>query len=282
MSATLTDINLAFIQARCTEASFSRGQSYYASGAVQQRQRHANGIETRVAGSHMYRVTVRPSAQGLHAICTCPYDLGGDCKHIVATLLAWLHEPDSFRTANELQLALAARSHAELVQLLLEMSTVYPHLVDEFALLGGAATFDPETAVHEIFRDMDPRGGREIGIEEAVARMERVARQAGRLAKEGQGVLARQTYYALTRRCVHFCIAFGAQDFFPPNIPYDFTEAYLDLALEQRQEHAAAIEAEVDAMLQGDWAPEMLGIDELLYELLYFDDHLSDEEEEDD
>ncbi|MCB0092661.1 MAG: SWIM zinc finger family protein, partial [Caldilineaceae bacterium] len=91
MSATLTDINLAFIQARCTENSFSRGQSYYGGGAVQQRQRHANGIETRVAGSRMYWVTVRPSAQGLHAICTCPYDLGGDCKHIVATLLAWLH-----------------------------------------------------------------------------------------------------------------------------------------------------------------------------------------------
>ena len=52
------------------------------------------------------------------------------------------------------------------------------------------------------------------------------------------------------------------------NIPYDFAVAYRDLALDQLEEHADAIKAEVQDMLSGDWAPDMLGIDEPLMEIL--------------
>ncbi|MEZ4705679.1 MAG: SWIM zinc finger family protein [Caldilineaceae bacterium] len=264
----LTAIDAAYIQTRCNASSYSRGQSYYAGGAVQQRLRHKDGIEAHVAGSTNYRVIVRTRAGGLDAFCTCPYDHGGDCKHIVATLLAWLHEPQSFGAANELQLALAARKHAELVQLLLQISTAYPHLVDEFALLGDLTTFDPTAAVDEIFDALGPHGDFELSMDEAVTRMEHVARQAARLAQQGQGERARQTYYALTHRCVDFCESYGAHDIFPPNIPYDFAEAYRDLAYDQLDDHAAAIEAEVDTILGGKWAPELLGITDVLCELL--------------
>lgn len=278
----LAAIDATYIRSRCSESSYSRGQSYYAGGAVQQRQRHEDAIEAYVAGSANYRVIVRERAGGLDAFCTCPYDRGGDCKHIVATMLAWLHEPQSFGQSSELQLALAARGREELVQLLLRISAAYPHLVDEFALLGELTAFDPAAAVDEIFDALGPHGGFAISVEEAVARMEHVARQAVRLAQQGQGELARRTYYALTHRCVDFCESYGAHDIFPPNIPYDFAEAYRDLAYDQLDDHAAAIEAEVDTMLVGKWAPEMLGITDVLCELLYVDDELSDDEAEDD
>lgn len=100
-----------------------------------------------------------------------------------------------------------------------------------------------------------------------MARMETVARHAARLARQGQGDVARRAYYALTRRCVRFCEAYGAHDIFPLNIPYDFAVAYRDLALAQLEEHVEAIEAEVREMLRGDWAPEMLGIEEPLMEV---------------
>ncbi|MBC7250345.1 MAG: tetratricopeptide repeat protein [Anaerolineae bacterium] len=97
MNGGLDHLTEADIRARCTEASFERGWSYYTGGAVRQRTRLDDGIETRVAGTHIYRVTIREAPGRLVAFCTCPYDCGSDCKHIVATLLAWLHEPDSFR-----------------------------------------------------------------------------------------------------------------------------------------------------------------------------------------
>jgi hypothetical protein len=265
MSGNLTDLTEPDVSARCTEASLSRGRDYYTGGAVRQRMRTDDGLETRVAGTHTYRVTVRETPGGLLAYCTCPYDWGGDCKHIVATLLAWLHEPESFRAAADLRSALAARRKKELVDILADICAVYPHVVDEFGLLGKPEDFDPEAAVAEIFAAIEPPG--EISVEEAVARMEGVVRRAGRLAQQGQGELARRAYYFLTRRCVDFCEEYGADNIFPPNIPYDFAVAYRDLALDQLDEHANAIEKEVRRMLRGEWAPEMLGIEEPLTEV---------------
>jgi hypothetical protein len=227
--------------------------------------RLGDGLETRVAGTHTYRVSVRESPGGLIAFCTCPYDWGGDCKHVVATLLAWLHEPESFRASADLQVALAARGKEELVVILADICTVYPHLVDEFGLLDEATEYDPETVVAEIFEALHPPG--EISEDEGVARMETVARHAARLARQGQGKVARRTYYILTSYGKDFCETYGSHEIFPENIPYDFTVAYRDLALEQLEEHTHAIESEVRDMLRGDWAPEMLGIEEALSEV---------------
>lgn len=265
MSDGLDHLAEADIQARCTEASFDRGWGYYTGGRVRQRTRLDDGIETRVAGTHVYRVTVREAPGRLIAFCTCPYDWGGDCKHIVATLLAWLHEPESFRAPADLQAALTARSKEDLVAVLADICAVYPHLVDEFGLVGEPAEYDPEAVVAEIFADLAPPGG--ISIDEGVARVETVARHAARLARQGQDNVARRAYHVLTSRCVNFCETYGAHDIFPLNIPYDFAVAYRDLALVQLEEHADAIEREVRDTLRGDWAPEMLGIEEPLMEV---------------
>lgn len=32
----------------------------------------------------------------LSAECTCPYDWGGACKHVVALLLTYIHQPEAF------------------------------------------------------------------------------------------------------------------------------------------------------------------------------------------
>ena len=265
MSGSLEHLTERDIQARCAEASFDRGWDYYTDGRVRQRTRLDDGIEARVAGTHTYRVTVREAPGRLIAFCTCPYDWGGDCKHIIATLLAWLHEPESFRIPADVQAALASRSKEELVAVLADICAVYPHLVDEFGLLGEPTEYDPEAVVAEIFAALSPPG--DISIDEGVARMETVARHAARLARQGQGDVARRACYALTRRCVDFCETYGAHDIFPLNIPYDFAVAYRDLALTQLEEHANAIEREVRDMLRDDWAPEMLGIEEPLMEV---------------
>jgi hypothetical protein len=272
MSDRLDHLTEADVQARCSDASFERGCRYYTGGAIRQRVRLDDGLETRVAGTYNYRVVVREAPGGLVAICTCPYDWGGDCKHIVATLLAWLQEPESFRAPADLQAALAARSKEELVAILADICAVYPHLVDEFGLSEEAAAYDPEAVVADIFAELEPPGY--ISMDEGVARMETVARHADRLARQGQGDVARRAYYTLTVRCKNFCEEYGSSEIFPMNIPYDFAVVYRDLALDQLEEDANAIEDEVRDMLCGDpgsagagWALEMLGIEEPLMEV---------------
>jgi hypothetical protein len=50
--------------------------------------------------------------------CTCPYDYGGICKHIVALLLTYVHEPQTFRAIPPLATLLAGRSQEDLIALI--------------------------------------------------------------------------------------------------------------------------------------------------------------------
>jgi uncharacterized Zn finger protein len=46
------------------------------------------------SASMPYQVSITlDEASVLDADCSCPYDWGGACKHIVAALLAYVHEP---------------------------------------------------------------------------------------------------------------------------------------------------------------------------------------------
>jgi uncharacterized Zn finger protein len=101
MSGGLDTLTESDISARCTEAIFDRGWRYYVDGAVRERMRNDDSLAARVTGTEVYRVTVRKTPSGLSATCTCPYRRGGDCKHVVATLLAWLREPDTFRPPDD-------------------------------------------------------------------------------------------------------------------------------------------------------------------------------------
>jgi len=75
------------IRSSATSQSFARGQSYYHSGAVSALTLRGDQLTARVAGSDYepYRVNVALDQDGriASASCTCPYDWGGYCKHIV-------------------------------------------------------------------------------------------------------------------------------------------------------------------------------------------------------
>ncbi len=75
---------------------FGRGEQYARSGAVRSLIARGDTLEARVEGSEYepYRVQIGWDAAGItSATCTCPYDWGGWCKHIVATLLVYLQAP---------------------------------------------------------------------------------------------------------------------------------------------------------------------------------------------
>ena len=82
----------------CTESSFERGYEYFNESAVLWVTRRGSQLFGEVQGSEYdpYGVCVTfNGAELIAADCTCPYDWGGYCKHIVATLLTCLHDSDS-------------------------------------------------------------------------------------------------------------------------------------------------------------------------------------------
>ncbi len=116
-----------------TAQSYARGESYYYNGAVSDLTLRGNQLTARVAGSDYepYRVNVTLSADGriASATCTCPYDWGGYCKHIVATLLAALHEPE-IESRPGLETLLADLTADQLRGLLLTLAAEQPDLIE--------------------------------------------------------------------------------------------------------------------------------------------------------
>lgn len=99
MKLTLEDI-----RSLCTESSFERGIEYFKAGKVTNLKQVGNQITATVEGTEDYLVTIYQDNHKISAACTCPYDRGGYCKHIIATLLALLinnQEKISNKSENE-------------------------------------------------------------------------------------------------------------------------------------------------------------------------------------
>ena len=122
-------ITLQQIHGRASEQSFSRGENYYNTGAITDTVRRGDEIEARCHGSYPepYRVWAKLNDSEIAATsCTCEYDWGGDCKHIVAMLLTYMHDPDLFEERLTLQDALLSRSKEDLVDIIMLIGHTLP------------------------------------------------------------------------------------------------------------------------------------------------------------
>jgi len=75
------------VRNRSSDAVFDRGENYREEGRIRELNRFDDLVTASVRGSKLYDVTVEFGGQSIDTRCTCPYDGGGDCKHVVAVLL---------------------------------------------------------------------------------------------------------------------------------------------------------------------------------------------------
>jgi uncharacterized Zn finger protein len=101
-----------------------RAKDYATGDAVFSRRREDKRLHAHVDGHSepFYRVRVDLGPHGVnHAICNCPYDGGGHCKHIVAVLLCYLEDPGSFEAIEALKPMINKLPAAELRGLLMDL-----------------------------------------------------------------------------------------------------------------------------------------------------------------
>ncbi len=133
MSGPNPQLTEAAIRHLASPQSFSRGQAYFRDGAVLEIERRGDLLFAQVEGSSYkpYQVTVTLDAGGIvEADCTCPYDWGGYCKHIVAVLLTYIHRPDQVVERRPTADLLANLDREALVGLVEELLAAHPHLAD--------------------------------------------------------------------------------------------------------------------------------------------------------
>jgi len=124
----------AAVRRLASAQSYERGEEYYYySGAVLDVALRGSTLQAEVEGSQYepYQVTVELDEAGIvSTYCSCPYDWGGICKHIVAVLLTYIRNPDRVRERPPLSELLDGLNRETLRDLLVELLADRPSLAD--------------------------------------------------------------------------------------------------------------------------------------------------------
>jgi uncharacterized Zn finger protein len=139
----------ATIKALADPKVFERGRAVLRSGAVSALVRRGEELTAAVAGSEdaPYRVAIRlKDGTVADHRCTCPYEWGGACKHVVATLLA-AAVPGAVAERPTLRALLGDLPREALADLLVRRAAADPDLAGwievEMATVPGRGAVDP-------------------------------------------------------------------------------------------------------------------------------------------
>jgi uncharacterized Zn finger protein len=126
------DITEDQIQDRCTKPVFARGEDYFYNEMIENAMFHDSTLSATCQGSEFtpYNVSVELTPTRIaDAACSCPYDWGGDCKHIVALLLTYVHEREEIHSVEPILTAIAEKPRAILLRIISELLKREPTLV---------------------------------------------------------------------------------------------------------------------------------------------------------
>jgi uncharacterized Zn finger protein len=198
------------IRNRATAQSYARGKNYYDNDAVWGTVRRGNELEGRCEGSedtpYHVRATLDEKGNILETWCTCDYDWEGDCKHVVALLLTYAHEPETFEEYAPVEDMLAERSQEELIALIRQMVARYPDL--QALIDRPVPSRQPEGTLvdtapfrHELQHAL--RDYRGWGDHRAQTAIESVADVAREFADAGKWYDASAIYRTILEECLH-------------------------------------------------------------------------------
>lgn len=138
----LPSLTEAAIRARANDKSWARGSASYEDNCVCDIIWRDGSLYADVVGNDYdpYHVHVTfIGAEIVDASCTCPYNWGGDCKHIVALLLSLVHGTDKIAARPAIGELVAKLSRDQLISLFIEMADRHPELTDEIERIAPAA-----------------------------------------------------------------------------------------------------------------------------------------------
>ena len=118
------EITESAIQSASSAASFARGYALYREGAIFDTFIQGEVLTGKCQGSGApyYQLQVRIDDGGfIDAFCDCPYDWGGYCKHLVALMLTYIHDPDEFVELQNTTTLLSGMEKEDLVNLVVKM-----------------------------------------------------------------------------------------------------------------------------------------------------------------
>jgi len=129
--------------------SWARGEDYYRSNCVENVLWRDGLLTAEVEGSEYaaYSVQVQFDEQGISFTdCTCPYDWGGDCKHIIATLLYLSRRRDEVEQRPAVADLIDNLNRDQLADLITKLSVSHPAIVDDIERIIPLAAISTQTS----------------------------------------------------------------------------------------------------------------------------------------
>lgn len=129
-----------------TRAVYERGARLYRESKVHQPVLRGNRLSAQVEGYHQpyYQVEIEFTDTGISsARCSCAYEWGEWCKHIVATLLTCLHRPERVETRPDLTDLLEPLSREQLIHILMEIARGSEDTAARIETLASVARYSP-------------------------------------------------------------------------------------------------------------------------------------------
>lgn len=123
----------AILRRHASAKSWERGEAYYRAGAVVNLTQRGTTLQAAVEGNEAepYRVRLSFDDGGLTAAqCSCAYSFEGWCKHIAATLLVCLHQPERIAERPTLEQLLDRLDSLQTRRLVQDLVAEQPHLIE--------------------------------------------------------------------------------------------------------------------------------------------------------
>ena len=124
---TITEMD---IKGLATPQSYQRGLDLYVRGAVSGTYQQGDAIFGLCEGSETddYELEIDFSGNEIKACCSCPYDWGGFCKHLIAFLLTFIEEEEKFVEPADIGTLLEPLDREEMIVFISELEHKYPDL----------------------------------------------------------------------------------------------------------------------------------------------------------
>ncbi|HEY9609873.1 SWIM zinc finger family protein, partial [Allocoleopsis sp.] len=193
---TLPRLTESKIRKLATSQSFTRGDRYYQNRSIVNPIRQGLTLWADCQGSQLYQTRVTLSKDGIAATsCTCRYDWGGICKHLVALLLTYVRQPESFYVMPSLEEMLASRSREDLVSLIGQMVQRVPELMSLIELSARSSQGQPIDI--SVYRRQAQRALRRDDMHEIAEDLEMLCDAANQLLDAGDWLNSGTLYQML-------------------------------------------------------------------------------------
>jgi hypothetical protein len=182
-------ISESAIRALATPEVFDRGWKYFEEEAIDAPTRQDGLLQARCygTGAAVYQVRAEVDENGIGAYdCSCPYTWGGACKHVVALLLCYLHQPGMFTERPKVADLLVPLERSDLVGVLERLVARQPDLLDRV-----------EAAVYQVRPDL--RRGSTAGKSREPVSEKVIQRRIQGILNSLDGLSRSQAYWGMSR-----------------------------------------------------------------------------------